>query len=351
MADKSPKMNFPIEKIFGKPIERIDQIIADKDSHIIHFTIPKRSGGARNITAPDEELKEILRRLNSTFFRNYSPHPAANGFIRHRNILTNALPHVGKKSLGHMDIKDFFDTISGDMVLQSLFGNKRICKSCVNCDKMMCLECSPSIYHNKNHRFRYKCDELKAAFVKDYCSRSGYQSLFHRVRDICTYEGFTPQGFPTSPFIANIVLKGFDKKMTEIAESAKCAYTRYADDIAFSSNDLSSEQLHDSMFDITVRELWAFGFKVNKSKVMWKDRGRFSICGIVVNKKPNIARRTIRLFRAKIHNAITKHGDRVSHEYIRSLKGWCSYLKFINPVQGEKYLKPLVAFEEAKWKP
>ena len=185
--------------------------------------------------------------------------------------------------------------------------------------------------------------------MKDYCEKTGYQSLFQRIIQLCTYKECTAQGFPTSPYLANIVLKGFDNRMVEIASESNTVYSRYADDLTFSSKALDKEGLKGLFKQKAYRLLWAFGFAPNKKKTYWKDVGRFKICGVVVNEKMNLMRRVVRLFRAKVHHAIVKHKERTTKAHIRKLKGWASYLMSINKSKGQKYMEELKSFENEKW--
>lgn len=343
--------NFDIQHIFGRSVEEIDDIIANIDKHVKRFSVPKKDGSRREIIAPDDTLKFIQRRLIYMIFSNYKPNGNSHGFIVRRNIVTNAQNHVGAKSLGHLDIKSFFDTISENNIKNCIFGNERICKMCRHYDKYIDGKCNPSLYKNSDSTFPHKCEELKAVMVPGYCEKRQYQSLFKRIIGICMLNGHTPQGFPTSPYIANIVMRGFDIKMSRLASDNECVYTRYADDLSFSSKKHNAEELRLLFKEPAQRTLFGFGFKVNHEKEQWKNcGGRLSVCGIVVNKKPNIRRSIIRLFRAKVHKATVKCADRVTRKRIKQLKGWASFLMSVNPDQGKKYMNMLTSFETKKWK-
>lgn len=342
--------NFDLKHIFGVEVEKVDEIIANINSHIKRFQIPKKDGTKRDIIAPDSELKVIQKRLVYTVFSNYRPNENAHGFVVRKNIVTNAMNHVKPKSLGHLDIKNFFDTINVEQIKNCVCGNERVCRMCKNYDMMIQGKCSPSIYHNRDGDFPHKCEELKALMVPGYCEKKGYQSLFNRIVGICTLDGHTPQGFPTSPYIANIVLRGFDIKMTKLASENQSTYTRYADDLSFSSRVHDAKELRRLFKEPAQRTLFGFGFAVNHEKEQWKDCGRFSICGVVINQKPNIRRSIIRLFRAKVHKATVKCHERVSRSRIRQLKGWASFLMSVNKEQGMKYMSMLKNFEIKKWK-
>jgi hypothetical protein len=341
--------NFNLENIFGKSLSEVDDIINNMGNHIRKFKIPKRTGGHRDLVAPDDQLKWIQKRLVWLIFMRYHPSDNSHGFIKERSIVTNAQNHVKPMSLGHIDIKNFFDTINGSHIKNCLFGNKNVCRYCKNYECMLKGECSPSIYHNKTTNYPHKCEELKALFIPDYCEKKNYDSLFARIIKLCTYNDSAVQGFPTSPYIANIVLRGFDVKIQKIAEDNGCIYSRYADDLTFSSKTHSSNELRSIFKDVVYRTLWGYGFCAKKEKTWWKDHGRFSICGIVVNEKTNIKRKTVRIFRAEIHRATVKRKSTTTKKLIRKLKGWASYLMSVHPEHGNRYMTQLVNFEKEKW--
>jgi len=341
------KSNFDIENIFGKDISFIDNVIANKEHHVQRIQIPKSDGSKRIIIAPDKDLKYLQKAIYWKILMRYRPSSAAHGFVRGRSIKTNALPHVGAKSIGKIDIKSFFDTISVHHLQNCLFGNKNICRLCKYYERMMYGLCHPSLYHNKLKNYQYKCEEIKALFIPEYCQTTGYQSLFKRIIELCTISGHTAQGFPTSPMLANIVMRGYDEKMLKYCGERGIVYTRYADDMAFSSMSLDKNDLKAIVQKKAYRLLWAFGFKPNMKKTIWKNRGGcMKVCGVVVNEKTSVKRKLVMLFRAKVHHATVKNKEHTTKSLIRQLKGWASYLMSIDHNKGQKYMNQLIEFEK-----
>jgi hypothetical protein len=349
----TPNSNFKIDYFFSKPCEEVDEIIQNMDNHINRIAIPKKDGSKRIVLAPSKDLKYTQRCLYWKFFKKYKQHDAAHGFINKRGIVTNATIHVGAKSLGIIDIKSFFDSISENHFKNVLFGNKNICKFCKYYDRMVTGECNPSLYHNKLKDYKYMCNEILAVFSADYYKESGYISLFTRVIKLCTYEGFTAQGFPTSPIVANIVLRGLDKALTEKLQPLGINYTRYADDLCISSKTMIKDELKKAAQSFIYKELWAFGFKPNKKKTTWKQRtGRLKVCGIVVNEKLSIQRRLLKKFRAKVHHITVKRKDTTTRKEYRSAKGYASYIMSVDRSKGKKYYNQLASFGKEKgWEP
>lgn len=348
---RKDSFNFNLQKILGKPIEEVDKVIENKEKNINRIVIPKKDGSPRNVIAPGRDLKYIQKSLYWRFFRRYKAHDVAHGFVAKRGISTNADFHVGAQSIGKIDVSNFFDSISENHLKNCLFGNQHICRYCKYYTRMMEGLCDPSLYKNKSTDFKYKCDEIKAVFIPNYCEEVGYVSLFKRVIDICTYNGYTAQGFPTSPVIANIVLRGFDQTMSNHCEENGVMYTRYADDLAFSSMTHTKEELKKIVMQKAYRQLWGYGFKANKKKTIFKSRsGRLKICGVVVNEKKNIQRSVLHKFRAKVHHAIIKFPEKTTKTRVRQLKGFASFVMSINHEKGKKYMDKLLAFEAQKFK-
>lgn len=349
---KAEISNFDMKQVLGADLEEIDEIIANMQNHIERISIPKKSGGKRNIIAPDPRLKYIQKSIYWRIFRRYKADQSAHGFVAKKGIVTNAEQHVGAKSMGKIDIQNFFDSISTNHLKNCIFGNKHVCRYCKKYERMLDGLCNPSLYHNKTKNYDFKCEEIKAVHIPEYCKETGYLSLFNRVIELCTFEGFTAQGFPTSPMLANIVMRGFDQSMKEYCAPEGIAYTRYADDLAFSSTKLTKFELKKLIKQKAYQLLWAYGFAPNKKKTIWKSNaGRLKICGVVVNVKKSVQRRDVHKFRAEVHHATVKHADKTTKGDLRKLKGWASFLMSIDRDKGKKYMDQLLKFEAKKFPP
>ena len=244
------------------------------------FLIPKKSGGFREIYAPVTALKIIQRKLNTVLQHVYEPKPSAHGFIRGRNIVTNATPHAGKKYVLNVDLKDFFPTIN--------FGRVR----------------------GMFAAFPYNLN-LNVATV---------------LAQICCFNGALPQGAPTSPIISNMLCAKMDSQLQRLAKKTRCTYTRYADDITFSTSmpvfPASLAEV-DSLGQVRVgkeleRATRENGFQINQRKVRLqkKENQRQEVTGLTTNKFPNVNRTYIRQIRAMLH-AWRKYGlDAAEAEYL-----------------------------------
>lgn len=193
--------------------------------------IPKKRGGERSLQVPVILLRSIQKWILDNILNNLYVSEFAMGFCKAKSIVTNANVHLNKKCIVNMDLKDFFPSITQEQVFRI---------------------------------FYY------------YGYTIGVSNMLAR---ICTYEEFLPQGAPTSPYISNLVCLRLDKRLSKMAERYKATYSRYADDITFSSNgDISN--IVEAAEEIINSE----GFKVNsrKTRVLFQHQ-RQEVTGLLVN--------------------------------------------------------------------
>jgi RNA-directed DNA polymerase len=153
------------------------------------FNVQKRSGGVREIHAPIKPIKDVQRRLLVALAPAYRPTLNIHGFVAGRSPVSNARPHQRQTSVLRADILDFFPSIH--------FGRVR---------------------------------GLFRAFPFDYPDDVA-QLLAH----ICCHRGALPQGAPTSPLVSNLICRGLDRDLAQLAKEERCYFTRYADDLSFST--------------------------------------------------------------------------------------------------------------------
>lgn len=241
------------------------------------FRIPKRKGGERIIEAPDAVLKAKQQDLIPILQKTFKVSPFAHAFQPYKNIVTMAMPHVGKKWVGCIDVEDFFPSIQYNQ-----FMNISACK-----DNKLQKNNNFRLYHEGN-------EQLK----KEFCANHNIiNTCFNDFEDTKLLR--LPQGAPTSPLLSNIFMCNIDWKMAWKCFTHQCDYSRYADDLVVSG---------DSKKDVIKSLLYAekllnkIGLKVNqkKTKIMHRTK-RQLVCGIVVNEKLNIPRKYRKNLRAEIH--------------------------------------------------
>jgi len=247
------------------------------------FSIVKKDGTSREIAAPDRQLKKIQQKLAQVLNDVYEPKVCAYGFIPEKGIIDNASQHTKRKLLLNIDLKDFFSQIH--------FGRVR------------------GMFMAPPYALT---DEAATTIAQLVCFR-----------------GRLPQGAPSSPVITNMICVPLDNALLRVAKKTNCVYTRYADDISFSTYKTSFS--HDLVFSDQYgvhlgEELLAIlkrnSFEVNEKKICLRSRfQRQEVTGLTVNTFPNIRRSYIKHLRAILHSC-EKYGIHNSAmRYIE--KGYC----------------------------
>ncbi|MEO1339241.1 MAG: reverse transcriptase family protein, partial [Myxococcota bacterium] len=244
---------------------------AARTSHYTQFSIPKRSGGTRLISAPKPKTARAQRWILNNIVKRLPVEPPAHGFVSNRSIVTNAKAHIGQKLVFNVDLEAFFPTITFCRV-RGLLQSIGYAPSVSTVLALLCTECPRT-------RLQYGDDVYFAAV--------GERAL--------------PQGACTSPALSNAIARRLDRRLMGLCKKASWRYTRYADDLTFSSNAPE-----------TLAGVWASirhiikdeGFRINRKKVRIQRSGRCQkVTGIVVNDKLGLPRTEVRRLRAIIHNA------------------------------------------------
>lgn len=290
----------------------------------ISFDIKKKNGGFRRIKAAKGGLRALQGKLAPLLVTHYKHRSPVHGFVIDRSIVTNAKQHKRKRYVFNVDLSDFYGSIN--------FGRVR------------------GLFRAKPFSMGDKAASVAA--------------------QICIFENSLPQGASTSPIISNFIASELDRKLSNLARRYKLTYTRYADDITFSSNyrnfpegvaffegnnPITSNCFVGKILEETIS---ACGFSINHAKTRLQIRGvRQDVTGLTVNEYPNVRRSYVRNIRALLH-AWGKYGsdevekiyrteyaknksrlvDSKKHYFKEALYGM---LAFLNMVKGEDelYLK------------
>lgn len=249
------------------------------------FNIPKRHGGTREIWAPDRDLKLVQHRLanllqncideiNATrgHVEDGKRYGVAHGFKRKHTIMTNAREHVTRRYVFNVDLQDFFGTIN--------FGRVR-----------------GFFLKDKNFALQNKVATV--------------------IAQIACHDNKLPQGSPCSPVISNLIGHMMDIMLVRLAFATGCSYTRYADDLTFSSNKgkFSSRVAKQDEDD---KDHWlpgqglrrvvakaGFSFNDKKTRMQYRD-SRQDVTGLVVNRKVNVPTTYRYTVRAMVDHALKK---------------------------------------------
>ena len=268
-----------------------------------HYEIPKRSGGMRAIEEPLPSLKEIqtwiLKNILEPAAKKHVS-PVAKAFVPGKNLRENARFHKNREKVMALDIHDFFGSI--------------------------------------------KFGEVYGVFEK-----LGYrEDVCVMLTNLCIYRGCLPQGAPTSPMLSNLIFTDVDKKIFHYCRSRNILYTRYADDMTFSGDNLSPRRIIAYVRVV----IWSKRLRLNdeKTKVMGKGMAQ-TVTGVVVNEKLQVPRQYRDKVRQEVYYCI-KYGFKGHMEnqreagklpswihtvevYKHHLEGKINYVLQINPKDQE----------------
>ena len=236
------------------------------------FVIPKSNGDFRQINAPIEKLKLLQRRLADLLSECYSElyndnrKSLSHGFRKNHSIITNAKNHKNKRYVFNVDLQDFFPSIN--------FGR------------------------------------VRGFFIKNK-DFSLHPKVATIIAQIACHNNELPQGSPCSPIISNLIGHILDIRLVTLAKKTKCTYSRYADDITFSTNikdfpkEIALEGSNHNWIvsDVLRTEVKKSGFTINYKKTSMQYRTNRQITtGLVVNKKVNVKKEYYKNARAMCHN-------------------------------------------------
>jgi retron-type reverse transcriptase len=237
------------------------------------FQIKKKSGGLREINAPLQGLKDIQRVISELLQFLIPVHEAAYGFAKKKNVALSAQLHLGKQFVYNIDIKDFFHSFSRSSV------------------KLVLLDKDSGIFTSE-----------KLAFL---------------VAGICTYnikpeaqidQHVLPQGAPTSPVLTNILCLRLDRKLVGLANRFHATYSRYADDITFSSDqNVFVIPAFQRELRRLISEIHKLELQETKSRIQHKSF-RQEVTGVIVNEKLNVPKRFLKNLKMYLY-LIEKYGE------------------------------------------
>lgn len=249
------------------------------------IVVPKKNGTPRQLSVPSFRLKSFQVKINRCILSQLPVSKYAAAYRSGTSIRQNAEPHVGKKFLLKLDITDFFGSITFEQI-------------------------------------------YRAAFNTRYVSREvGYLLTM-----LCSKNGVLPQGAPTSPALSNIVMHRFDDYIGHWCGQHRAAYTRYCDDMTFSS-DSPLYTVYQKVKEL----LLEMGFELNETKTHFAGRAhRQSVTGLTVNEKLAVSVDYKRRLRQEVYYAL-KYGVG------ESIRGG-DHLDFVKEEQPEerRYLSHLL---------
>lgn len=258
------------------------------------FYIPKKNGGKRKIAQPSRKLKGLQGWILANILNKLKSSSSSKGFDPKTNILHNATPHIGANALLSIDIENFFPSIKKHQVFNIL----------------------RSIGYNN--------------------------AIAGILTNLCTFNNELPQGSPCSPKLANLCCMRMDYRIQKYVGLKGITYTRYADDLTFSSlNPQKIQRINYTIKKIIESE----DFKINESKTRFRGlRAQKKVTGLIINKNSvGIGRDMFRNIRAMLYQ-LTKYKNGENLELLTKTQGWIAYMKSVDQTRFNaiiKYIKLL----------
>ena len=282
-----------LEKDLEKKAVALYSVSNNIDRHYTKVSVPKRNGGVRVLSVPDDFLKAIQQKINKVLLYDMPVSPYARAYRSGISLTDNAKPHIDKDWVLKLDIQKFFDSVMYSTVKERVFPE--------------------SIYS----------EPLRVLLTL-----------------LCYHGDSLPQGAPTSPAISNIILYDFDMRVGKWCRGRRISYTRYCDDMTFSGFG----QMQDIVGFIR-NELAKEHLFLNESKTVIAKRGmKQEVTGLVVNEKVNTPSDYRRKIRQEIYYiekfGVDEHINRAgisldSYTYLRNLLGRVNYVLSVTPDNKE----------------
>ena len=284
----------------------------DTGSHYIRWTIPKRDGKTRLISAPKPDLKRVQRWITHHITEHLPVHGAAHGFVPGRSIKSNALVHANAQVVAKLDLKDFYPTVTMRRV-RGLF---------------------------RKSGYGEQVATLLALLVTDAPREA--VSINGKAHYVAVGPRSLPQGAPTSPSITNAICLRLDVRLQLIARSLGFRYSRYADDLTFSWHAPGRAPI-GRLFSAVGRVIGEEGFEIHRQKTRVLRSGRQQkVTGLIINGAADgvpaarVPRRAIRKLRAAIKNRELGRGG---PETLDELQGWAAHVYMTDPARGRAFLE------------
>jgi len=380
------------------------------------FKIRKKSGAERSIHAPVAGLKALQKTLSFILQCMHEPHKAAMGFVRNKSIVDNARLHEGNRYVYNIDLKDFFPSIDQARVWKCLqLKPFNLIKSSATEPEYMKWDDFKKVYLKTEEPVKFlkgkerlftntpygtiyvanNFDKAKEKFVLlggstlktkggkslegtlwlvNKVPNTNRQEIANIIASLCCTEmevgrkneageweavkrNVLPQGAPTSPVLTNVICQRLDFILSGVAKRFGLTYSRYADDITFSSMHNVYQPESDFLKELH-RIIAEQGFHIKESKTrLQKDGHRKEVTGLLVNEKANVQQRYIKQLRMWLYYWERYGYDRAYSFFIQQylaekvngvkgkpnmanvIGGKLDYLKMVKGIQNVLYLK------------
>ena len=306
------------------------EVVSRKRNYYKRALFKKKDPGRsryREIHIPQGALLDVQRWISNSILRNTTAHSASFAYHPYSQPIMAASHHCGCRWLLKIDIEDFFHSISERMVY-SVFKE-------LGYTKLLSFELAriTTIVSLEETEHSSKFDKWKA--IPSYRHRK---------------EGFLPQGAPTSPMLSNLVMKEVDEELDTLAACHRFKYTRYADDLAFSTGKSTTFEKIKIFKQKVNSILQQKGFKPNRRKSVIRGPGaRRIVLGILVDDiRPRLAKEHKNALRQHLYFLSSPAHGPSEHAKSRNMsvsslyyhiRGKIAWAEIVEPTFGQACLK------------
>lgn len=275
----------------NQPEEKITLLLQRAPLHYKVYQIPKRTSGTRTIAQPTPELKALQRAF--TTLVALPVHQAAIAYRAGLSIKENAQRHKHNRYLLKLDLHNFFNSIT------------------------------PAIFWHEWQHFFAPLEDSEKQHIEHL--------LFWAPRKTLHSRWVLSVGAPSSPCVSNFVMYRFDEKLQAYCNNQQITYTRYADDLTFSTRKTN---ILFELPGIVAQLLEAqFGGRItlNKRKTVFSSKAHNRhITGIVITNegKLSLGRAKKRYLKHLVHQFLC---GQLALEEIAQLRGWLAFAQHIEP--------------------
>ncbi len=308
-ALRTAKTRYDVAALLGYKPSALSFIVhkIPKAAKYTTFNIKKKGGGERRIDAPIPKLKALQKRLAGILYEclreieepDKRKNKLSHAFRKGYSIITNAKAHKSRRYVLNLDLQNFF----------------------------------PSLHFGRVRGFFLNNNQFKLA-----------EPVATLLAQIACNDGALPQGSPCSPILSELLTHFLDMRLVRLAARNQCSYTRYADDITFSTN----QKNFPTALAAAIGEGWVLGdelksriedaaFTINDAKTRMQVRGsRQTVTGLTVNEKVNVPQRYYKFARAMTNSFLTTgtyKRDDVDDTSVQRLEGILNHIYHIRERQ------------------
>lgn len=278
---------------FNKTPQELFLFLHDAPRKYKVYEIPKRTSGTRTIAQPIPELKDYQRFVISILKDHLPIHECCMAYTKGKDIKQNAQIHSKNSFFLKMDFMDFFNSIT------------------------------PTLFWSM-------CEKQKIEF--DWLDKELLEKIIFWRPSKYSKKLVLSIGAPSSPFISNFLMYIFDTEINSFCSRNKITYTRYADDLTFSTNISGSLFLIPDFVREVLSKLYDQKIKINQVKTIFSSKKHNRhVTGLTINNegKLSIGREKKRYIKHLIHRFI--EGD-IAVEDLNYLKGYLGFIQYVEPI-------------------